>query len=549
MRRTLAALRRLSQAFPIVAMLAACSQSAQPSLLTNTSTSAQGGSASGAVASSTGSSSSSGTGGGTSGGGGSTGGTSTGGTSNSGTSTGGITGTACVTAANCPTDGGPQVCLDGGFCGIPAVALGCTKVGDACAPELACCEGACDAGTCTPWLLCADVGSFCQSDIDCCVGGSCDAGACAPSCGGSTTSCMVDSDCCEAEGLRCFSVSLGAPLQCLTAYSPFSCAPTATGGAIECNLGTSCMLSRSGGDPCGPAGYVCDPFFRVCRDPSVDEPCVPGGPPCQGISGSAASDLQCFSIPLSGSYCEQPCAETADCIVPYDSCLSLSGQESACFTSQCDTFFGSCSGTASGDSTCYPYPFGSITVGICFQGGDARAQCSIEGSRENGGLCVQQEQCTGGLCQAVCNAGTGGSPACDAGTCIALSTTGSASVLGACVQTCDITDLDGGGCISTPFQPEKCFPDFFYGLADDGKGFCILEASNPLGVGDTCTQGVTGDAIDPCGPGLLCGQVGNLTYCTQVCNGAGTQGNCPAGQTCHAGGQQGRISTMTGYCQ
>jgi hypothetical protein len=527
--------------------IGACSKSIPPPLSTATSASTSTGGST-TAGTSTGTSTSSGssttTGTGTTTGGSATSSSSS--SSTSGTTTAGTTGTPCVTAADCqsqmPTG---QVCSDAGICAVPGPSfLGCIAVGTSCLAGVPCCEGPCDGGTCTPFSPCSDLGGSCGEDVLCCNGAACDAGSCVATCGGALAPCQQSSDCCLSDGLYCQKT--GSGLRCLSSYPVGTCVPTAAPGKTQCDLGTPCMVGANGVDPCGPAGYVCDGFIDICRSPGYGEPCVPGGPSCEAIPLSTVQP-QCVTVPLVGSYCLQPCGATGDCVDATTSCLPVSGQMGACLGDFCTNYFSGCAGSTPGDSTCLPFLLGSVTSGICFQGGDAGAFCSLYGNRENGGMCAEGQQCMGGICQAVCNSGSQGSPSCDAGSCLAIGSGGGAEIAGACTQSCDFTDPDGGGCGQLFGRPTRCYPDFSYGLLDDGKGFCVLESDSPLTVGESCTPG-DGEIFDPCGTGLICGDVSGTVACTRMCKDIGHQGNCPAGQMCYRAKVGGSFATTTGFC-
>jgi hypothetical protein len=475
------------------------------------------------------------------------------------TSSGTTGGMPCLTAANCaglsPVG---QVCLDGGYCGEPPPPSSvCTAVGQACGPGLpGCCAGPCldfDAdldldggGQCTPWSPCGDLGATCLATSDCCSYEACDAGRCVSSCIAVGGACQQDSECCLQEGLYCLPESDGGPRHCDRPFAA-SCQPAS---APQCNLGTLCTVDASGSDPCAPAGYICDPFFRACRSPYPYETCLPGGPACQPATYSTAS-VVCASF-FQGSQeinlCLQPCTATSDCVDVVTSCQNVLGGK-ACLTNfGCIDYFQSCSSAGSGDGTCYPFTNAGQTSGYCVQASaDAGPGCAFAANRQNGGLCPVGEYCLGALCQPMCNAGTAGGLACDGGTyCQFLFQMGDPTDLGVCAQQCDITDLDGGGCMASAL-PEKCLPSFFYGLPDNGAGICVQEASNAPAIGQPCDFNHDVFA-DTCGQAALCGFLNSTISCLQICDGIGHQDSCPAGLSCQRGYSNGQPSTITGVC-
>ncbi len=510
-------------------------------------TSSTGSAGTGTAAASAGSTSGNGTSSGSTSGGGTSG--STTGNSSGGTS-GGTTGTPCITAVNCagliPRG---QVCLDGGVCGEPTAPSSiCTPVGMACGTtEPSCCAGPCDGGTCTPWSACGNLGASCLGSNDCCAYDACDGGSCATSCASIGASCEQDTDCCLEYGLLCLPEGdAGRPRHC---DAPLT-ATCQSNGTPQCNLGTYCTISASGDDPCAPAGYVCDPFYRACRSPFEYESCLVGGPACQPIPDSNASTI-CVGL-LAGNQttflCLQPCSTTSDCVDPTMTCTNVLGGQ-ACFTDVgCIDLFQACDSSGTGDGTCIPFTYPDQVQGQCWQGfADGGPGCAIYGNRQNGGLCPVGEYCLGGLCQPYCNAGTEDTPGCDGGTyCQWLYQTGNPIDVGACAQACAIADLDGGGCLASPL-PEKCLPLFFYGLPDNGSGVCVQESHNAPAIGQPCTTDRSVLA-DSCGQAALCGGLNGTIRCLQICDDIGQQGSCPDGKSCETSYSNGQSSTTTGVC-
>jgi hypothetical protein len=344
-------------------------------------------------------------------------------------------------------------------------------------------------------------------------------------------------------------------------------------------LGADCEVV-GGVDPCAAAGEVCDATFGVCRNPKTAspltgnlEPCQPFGEPCQPIPGSTAQPV-CVPLDEDGvfsTYCAQACATTADCIDPVQSCDGDSDYGgSICLWDSCTSsqFFGPCDAAGTGDGLCYPLDFGSGPYGYCLQasldGGAAGSRCLANYgiSRQNGGFCDGQDICSvSGLCQPVCNAGTGGAPTCAAGQqCVPWYSldTSVATQIGYCSIACDFTTPDGGGCPpDSSGLPEKCIPDLFIDLVDSPTGVCGAGAVAPIAVGQVCPSPVDGQisaASDPCVTGSIClrpSAVGALATCAQLCNHVGQGSGCPAGQSCQAAIVAGLPGspTHTGYCQ
>jgi len=476
----------------------------------------------------------------------------TGGTT--GSTTGGTTGGSCLTAADCS---GGDVCVDGG-CGSVAVfpSLQCTGVGASCgAGSTPCCQGVCgDGGFCTAWSACGMLGQQCGSGTDCCWNTSCDAGTCVPACGSLATPCARDSDCCSELGLVCRPPKIpnGNALECVTESGGPSCTPTRGSSALECNLGTACKVS-GGNDPCMPAGYVCDGFLGVCRDPDVFEQCVPGGPPCQGEADTSISGLQCIYRPARGfAECLQPCFETSDCVRFGDSCQQTSGVSgAACFGNyDCTDYFQACNAEGFDDGTCIPITTSNGVEGICDQGApDAGPLCNHSLNRQEGGFCDVGQVCIAGICNPLCNAGRGqGGPSCASGTCVAFGATSDPDDEGVCEKDCDFTDPDGGGCLAIDGTPLKCIAAFEDGFPDDGEGFCAQAAANPPGLGQHCSQ-QDPLHVDSCGPGQACAALSDsAVVCVQLCKHPGGQSTCPAGKTCQHWYDNGQPSTVMGFC-
>jgi len=356
-------------------------------------------------------------------------------------------------------------------------------------------------------------------------------------------------------GLRCLpSQASGNPLECEGAGGGLSCTPLPTVNNEECDLGTACQVAANGTDPCNPAGYVCDAFLQTCRQPLIYEPCVPGGPKCQGVQNSTVDDLACITrTNNNGNYsiCLQPCRMTSDCIRGSTSCARVGNQGFACFGNYdgCTNYFGACNATGTNDGTCTPTKLSTGVVGECIQADvDAGTTCSVNRNRQNGGFCAVGEACVSGLCQPSCNAGVSGTPACSSSsaTCASFGSTGDTVDNGACLQRCDFTDPDGGGCPMSP-TPERCNSDYIHGFGDDALGYCASGSSHPLGFGAQCNYNDS-TISDPCGPDLACGFSSAGETCMRLCKGVGGQGTCPTGQSCRAWYSNNIPSAYVGTC-
>jgi hypothetical protein len=286
------------------------------------------------------------------------------------------------------------------------------------------------------------------------------------------------------------------------------------------------------------------------------EACVPGGPGCQGLADSTANDLACITQTINGrtfSECLQPCRQNSDCVRRNTHCGHVPNQGYACFGNYgCTNYFVSCDSDAVGDGTCLPVVTSSGIRGLCYQADlDAGLACSSVANRQNGGFCQVGQDCYGGLCRQVCNAGISGPPGCSGPgeSCLPLGPTTDPSDTGICALQCDFTDLDGGGCPSTSGIPEKCLPEYLDSLTDSAKGFCVRESTAPLALGQTC-EGPDPTIPDPCGPDLACASEhgGSVVSCVQLCNGIGGQSNCSTGQTCDPWHVDGVPSAYVGIC-
>jgi hypothetical protein len=351
--------------------------------------------------------------------------------------------------------------------------------------------------------------------------------------------------------------------------------------SYPCVLGASCQPpSGSETDPCAAAGLYCDETNGVCRLPNEGDPCSPGGPACQPIPGSTASDLQCLDLPPpfeAEPTCLQPCNAsdpqhgTSDCVDPLMVCTSLGkGLGSVCsfdiIGPECPggDYFGACNSAGTGDGLCVPYNFPGGTEGLCYQtaldGGAPGDPCEEDGNRQIGGLCNGQSYCSEGVCLPICNAGTPASPACapaqDGGTassCLPyFAQTGGSDDFGLCSAACDFTSATGGGCVSpqgSDGTPEKCLPQLIFGLPDAVTGLCVgaPAAGTAVAVGQPCTLR---PGADDCVDGALCIQYDYAATCVQLCNQVGTTGQAPcgAGSTCEPLAYAPPYPTHTGFC-
>jgi hypothetical protein len=389
-------------------------------------------------------------------------------------------------------------------------------------------------------------------------------GTCVSACAAEFSPCQSNADCCTAKGFTCdqnfgfcyteltdqafndagFEVSCGGPCS-----------------AFECRSGAYCQLTVDPAtgdavDPCAVAGLVCDATYSVCRSPTEFEACSPGGPPCQPVADSTADDLQCVQVSeFVGTpfLCVQPCSVTEDCVDSLTTCQPDGNLGNACVYSVCSDYFGPCSSAGQNDGLCVPFPNGGVaTIGICEQaapsGGGTGSSCTGGLNRQEGGFCGPQDLCVEGLCSSVCNAGTAAVPGCAGATadggpaCLSfeLSLQGQPDDLGICSAHCDFTSDAGGGCVPPAGgAPEKCFPQYLFGLPDVPTGVCGLGPAIGTPVGEPCADAAD---LDPCVAGSLCLGTGAGGICAQLCTPPGGSAGCPGELICYG------LSSSTGYC-
>ena len=423
-----------------------------------------------------------------------------------------------------------------------------------------------------------------------CQGGTCQF-ACQPYFG----LCQRTSDCCVGSGLSCqleqfFGVSgktsvclpdlPDQPLDSMGLRVP--CGPPCSGW--ECQLAAACLVVN-GEDPCAPFGDVCDATWNVCRNPQTSglttpsaEPCLPDGPPCVPPPDSSATAVCAPFAAADGGvahHCVQPCASTADCADPIARCVQTDGGPGYCDWNGCQAnqYFGPCDATGTGDGLCLPLDYGAGVQGYCIattpDGGVAGNRCpsNYAANHQNGGFCNDQVLCSpAGLCSPICNAGTGGLPACPAGQQCFPWLTSSTGLFntGFCSPACDFIDPDGGGCPRDQSGlQETCIPQILFGLGDAPTGICAAGVAAPIAAGGFCPvgAGLSLDGLieegDPCAAGTICYEIASssstaLVTCVPMCNRVGQSGHgCSTGQLCQPDlfSGLGVNPTYSGLCQ
>jgi hypothetical protein len=183
---------------------------------------------------------------------------------------------------------------------------------------------------------------------------------------------------------------------------------------------------------------------------------------------------------------------------------------------------------------------------------DAVAVCHAPGTVAEGGACSTNTsrntiatQCGTGLtcmttkggdqgqCLRSCNAnppkaGFTPSPACNAGeTCVnqfRYTDPNDNSVLGACLQSCNVFDATKNTCAKVGTTPASCVPTQSNGstsVSSDGSGVCVPQLPSLAAVGAACSQ------VDPfhgaaCGSGQVCTSLTleARAICVAVCDTA-----------------------------
>jgi hypothetical protein len=415
-------------------------------------------------------------------------------------------------------------------------------------------------------------------------GGPTYTGTCQASCAPYIGSCNPadgNADCCS--GLSCVTFSAGS---ICVAPEDATNTPTYCGGpcsALPCELGAPCQAPTAAGqvDPCASAGFACSQF-GVCDNPSEQQSCIPGGPRCQPLADSTVTDLQCLQLPadFGGAYaCSQPCAlsdpnnGTSDCVDPLMDCIAIGGNVPGAecvpnaYATDCNgsPLFGPCNSAGVGDGVCMPINGSNGVGGYCWQatldGGAPGSACNENSNRQNGGFCDTTSYCVFGVCQALCNSGTAGSPVCsqnDAGPTVGCqpfyytgAQTGDKDDTGTCSADCDFTSPTGGGCQTVDGVPEKCLFPADLGLPDAPTGICVEAPAQgqAIAVGQPCESSDT--LVDVCVDGAYCNFSGySLTSaCTQLCTNVSAVGQAPcnADQTCFAF-DFGTPAAHEGYC-
>ncbi len=366
---------------------------------------------------------------------------------------------------------------------------------------------------------------------------------------------------------------------------------TVSWGAF-CNAG---VVEDGGTDPCSQDGLVCDISPNgFCRNPNLFDPCVQGGPACNG-SLTTTSAIVCsdpiFGLVGGDSLCVNVCETTEDCVDPWQSCLESQGyadcayatSATGCAQNTPSDLLQTCDSASTNDGICLALGMESPSnsFGLCTQAftdgdGGTGQSCNAGGNRQLGGLCDTTDLCLGNTCGQLCNASMSAAASCGAGTtCVPLlavygigigpDPTNDAYTTGACATPCDFTLQDAGSCgvagsgVNAAGVPVKCLPAEIYGYtAKEVPDFCMVGPTpdEAIALGADCTKASFGNDLDPCVAGAICiGNAANGSTCLQLCEDkqigkTGAAGGCAAGDTGTAlnflGGATG--STHTGYC-
>jgi hypothetical protein len=203
--------------------------------------------------------------------------------------------------------------------------------------------------------------------------------------------------------------------------------------------------------------------------------------PCDPTVGCATSDLNCFSLTSTISFCLRSCSVLGDCPMLNTSCQNLEGL-SICFYNACGpgwpmvlpvsgaSYYAPCNVVGTGDGYCIPAESPLGTVGVCLQGGsldggpcnatriDGGAYCGV------GAICAAIPD--GGpsgcnpICMATQNGAVDGGPTCDAGGSVCANVYNAAFDFGQCLYTCNGpgTCLGDAVCARLSSSESVCFP-------------------------------------------------------------------------------------------
>ena len=372
---------------------------------------------------------------------------------------------------------------------------------------------ACDGGCVDPRGDPANCGACGKT---CGTGNVCNAGACALSCSGGTSSCAGSCVDTASDPVHCGACGTACPTS--QVCSQGACGLVCLGGTTKC--GAHCVDTQLDPGNCGGCGQPCA-TGEVCSQGACALQCNGGTTKC----GAACVDTQLDLAHCGG--CAQPCAAGQVC--SQGACaLQCGGGTILCGDACVDPHLdpAHCGGCAT-----------ACAMGqVCSQGA-----CAIEcggGTTQCGGACVdtQLDPAHCGDCATPCGAGQvcslgacaltcgGGTTKCGAacadtnvdpvhcGSCGNACPTGQVCSGGACKATCSNT-LCGAACVDLAISHGNC-------------GAC----GNPCGASQVCASGACA-----CPPGAtLCGATCvNPSDNSLNCGACGSA--CPAGQACSAG--------------
>ena len=389
-------------------------------------------------------------------------------------------------------DGGPT---DGGGPGSI-----CLATNNSCSVNSGgvCCSGVCSNGSCAPATYCGGPSTSCTVNTDCCSN-HCLNGACsAQQCFDIGMTCSSNSDCCTATCPASHSCAPipGSPGTCnvlgQACNSPAACCSTNCQGGV-CVRAYSCQangdLCLRDSDCCGNVCSANDGGAGYCVTVTGGGGggCTEDGNPCSG--GTNCCSRTCVD-PGSGAMVCQPvdgCRLTGDFCLSTNACCGGGPNPNGtvmCATGRCNNGQ-ACNGAGNICGSARLPDGGTLTINApqdCCDG--HRTVCKIDSSgvpRCFGG-------CPGNICSSSCPTGYTGQAPC----CIATS------------QSCQFSNQCCGGA--------RCLPG-------DGGFFCSSATCQPLA--GTCT------ASADCCSGLACAVPSGST--TGTCQ----SGSCPGlGQRC-----------------
>lgn len=344
-------------------------------------------------------------------------------------------------------------------------------------------------------------------------------------------------------------------------------------------VGTGTCLPLCGDEACtqaigicfaggtSPAGGSCEP--DATRRSDANAQCAQGAlclsntdtnvTPCTTVADCGqneycAADGTCSSLGFCGDMCNAAGGGVGDagCGDPTATCLDLSGGGTApdligyCFAA-CDMFdAAACPAVDGQERACFPFfddaanPLAGACIDQAAVAKGAHEACDDEapasecsdgavcaalfsdGTTPAQAECVPFCECTGGF-----NAATGacnGASTC-AGTDICSAASETNTVLGVCIETCDMFDMNA--CPAVNGSERTCMPAFGEGASIEGR--CMPQASATVDVGQSC------DDLAPasvCVDGAICAaasQGGNpncLAWCDCADGFDATTGAC-----------------------